>query len=315
MKQEHTENREEQGTFPYKTYEEILSEKHRQERFRHGMVVVSGIFLMLCAVIVGISMIWSNSANPLELFLQNSDSENLRLNFLGANSESTFPGSHNNALQQPIPETNGTEDVNCVSDVSQVVKKAQSSVVSIETETLVGDLVSGFGGSGIILSQNGYIITNSHVIQDSDSITVRLDDGARYLAFVVGDDRYHDIAVLKIDAENLMCAELGDSDAVKPGESAVAVGGRRESAQQAATLGIVSGISKEESLELLQTNAAINSANTGGPLLNAKGQVIGVNSAKMRIEGSDGLGFAVPINTVRSIAVELIRNGYVSVSP
>jgi len=315
MKQEHTENREEQGNFPYKTYDEILSEKHRQERFRHGMVVVSGIFLMLCAVIVGISMIWNNSANPLEPFRQNGGTGGLKLNFLGADSEGTFPGNNENVFQQPMPEVDGTDGLIYDSDVSQVVKKARTSIVSIETELPGDSVATGNRGSGIILSQNGYIVTNSHVICGSDSITVRLDDGGKYLAFVVGEERYYDIAVLKIDAENLICAELGDSDAVKLGEPAVAVGGYHGSTQQTATMGIVSGVSRNASLELLQTNAVINTANTGGPLLNTKGQVIGINSVQMRTDGSEGLGFAISINTVRSIAEELIRSGYVSAGP
>ena len=315
MKQEYTDKREEQEFFPYKTYDEILSEKHRQERFRHGMVVVSGIFLMLCAVIVGISMIWSKSANLFELFLQNDGDGGLKVNFMGANAESIFPGAFENILPPPIPEAEDSEDLIYVSDVSRVVKKAQPAVVGIETESIEGSTVSRNSGSGFILSQNGYIITNSHVIYDSDSITVTLDDGSNYLAFVIGDDRKHDIAILKIDANDLICAELGDSDTVKLGEPAVAVGSYHKSPLQTVTAGIISGVSQAPALELLHTDAVINSANTGGPLLNEKGQVIGVNSANVHPDGAEGLGFAIPINTVRSIAEELIRNGYVSTDP
>ena len=102
MKQEQTDYREEQGNLPYKTYDEILSEKNRQERFHHGMVIVSGIFLMLCAVIVGISMIWSNSSNPLELFRQNGDAGGLKLNFLGANADNPVLGNDGNAFLPPF---------------------------------------------------------------------------------------------------------------------------------------------------------------------------------------------------------------------
>ena len=315
MKQEQTDYREEQGNLPYKTYDEILSEKNRQERFHHGMVIVSGIFLMLCAVIVGISMIWSNSSNPLELFRQNGDAGGLKLNFLGANADNPVLGNDGNAFLPPFAEMGDAENLLYAFDFGRAIIRARASVVGIEAETFDGDSVSGSSGSGTVLSKNGYIITGSHVIRDSDSIIVTLENGERHAAFVIGNDNCCDIAVLKIDAENLVAAELGDSDVVAVGEPAIAAGGWFENAKQTSTFGTISGVAKYASHELFQTDAAIHAANTGGPLLNEKGQVIGINTAEIPLDGCDGLGFAIPINTALSIAENLIQNGSSLVHP
>ena len=320
MNREPKEYREEQGSFPYKTYDEILSDKRRQESFRHGMVVISGIFLMLCAVIVGISMVWSNSANPLELFRQTSDEGGIRIPFLGADPGEPPAGTDEDFTLPTVPKTENTKDLIYVSDVSDVVKKARSSVVGIEAEVYSGYMTSSSSGSGIILSEDGYIITNSHVIHGSDSINVTLDNGNSYAAFVIGDDSYSDIAIIKIDANGLVAAELGDSDTVEVGQPTIAIGNPTGMLQGTATFGIVSGVNRSVTVKnvvmnLLQTDAAINTGNSGGPLLNQQGQVIGINSVKVSVDGYEGLGFAIPINTARPIAEELIRNGSVAGRP
>jgi serine protease Do len=163
-------------------------------------------------------------------------------------------------------------------------------------------------------------MTNSHVISGCDSINVTLDTGMEYAAFVVGDDVYSDIAVLKIDAEDLCAASLGDSDQVQVGQPAIAIGNPTGYLQGTTTFGIISGVDRNmlvnnTVMNLLQTDAAINTGNSGGPLLNQSGQVIGINSAKISISGYEGLGFAIPINTARPIAEELVRNGSVTSRP
>lgn len=325
MNEQQEKQQNSQEPFPYKTYDEILMEKNRKERFHHGMVVMSGIFLMLCAVIIGISMIWNQNPNPLSLLSPTSEGAlpgesdthlalseapnivndlNFTLPFIGENKGETEPET----LSEP-------KDMIYVSDVSAIVKKARASVVGVEAETYTGYITSRTG-SGIILSEDGYIVTNSHVISGCDSIVVTLDSGEEYAAFVVGDDSYSDIAVLKIDAENLETAVLGDSDQVEVGQPAIAIGNPTGYLQGTTTFGIISGVDRNmvvnnTVMNLLQTDAAINAGNSGGPLLNQYGQVIGINSAKVTISGYEGLGFAIPINVVRPIAEELVRNGSV----
>lgn len=319
-----------QEPFPYKTYDEILMEKERRMRFRHGMVIMSGIFLMFCAVIIGISMIWNRSANPFTLLSQTaeggnagtgkpSDFNNAQMSQGGKDINFTLPFSKEPSKQESVIESAEDGSAIYVTDVSGVVKKAMASVVGIEAEFYTG-YVTTRTGSGVILSADGYIMTNSHVISGCDSINVTLDTGMEYAAFVVGDDVYSDIAVLKIDAEGLCAASLGDSDQVQVGQPAIAIGNPTGYLQGTTTFGIISGVDRNmlvnnTVMNLLQTDAAINTGNSGGPLLNQSGQVIGINSAKISISGYEGLGFAIPINTARPIAEELVRNGSVTSRP
>lgn len=319
-----------QESFPYKTYDEILMEKERRMRFRHGMVIMSGIFLMFCAVIIGISMIWNRSANPFTLLSQTaeggnagtgkpSDFNNAQILHDGKDSNFTLPFSKEPSKQDSVVENTEDSSAIYVTDVSGVVKKAMASVVGIEAEFYTG-YVTTRTGSGVILSSDGYIMTNSHVISGCDSINVTLDTGIEYAAFVVGDDVHSDIAVLKIDAEDLCAASLGDSDQVQVGQPAIAIGNPTGYLQGTTTFGIISGVDRNmlvnnTVMNLLQTDAAINTGNSGGPLLNQAGQVIGINSAKISISGYEGLGFAIPINTARPIAEELVRNGSVTSRP
>lgn len=319
-----------QEPFPYKTYDEILMEKERRLWFRHSMVVMSGIFLMFCAVIIGISMIWNRNANPFSLLSQtaegaetsNGKPSNMNTAQIlqgGKDSNFTLPFTKNPAAISEAPGSAEDGSALYVTDVSGVVKKAMSSVVGIEAEFYTG-YVTTRTGSGVVLTSDGYIMTNSHVISGCDSINVTLDTGEEYAAFVVGDDVYSDIAVLKIDAEDLCAATLGDSDQVQVGQPAIAIGNPTGYLQGTTTFGIISGVDRNmlvnnTVMNLLQTDAAINSGNSGGPLLNQAGQVIGINSAKISISGYEGLGFAIPINTARPIAEELVRNGSVTSRP
>ena len=312
--------------FPYKTYEEIRMEKERRRQFHHSMVVVSGIFLMFCAVIIGVGMVWNRSASPFQLLRQTSEAGGFNLAILNQPAEPPAESGKNAdfTLPEPSDKTEISDEAEPgqliqVADVSAVVKKARASVVGVEAESYTGYIPSR-SGSGIILSADGYIITNSHVIEGCDSISVTLDSGEQYIAFVVGNDSYSDIAVLKIDAENLSPAQLGDSDRVEVGQPAVAIGNPTGHLQGTTTFGIISGVDRtmvvnNTVMNLLQTDAAINSGNSGGPLLNGRGEVIGINSAKVSVSGYEGLGFAIPINTARPIAEELVRSGSVSARP
>jgi S1-C subfamily serine protease len=209
-----------------------------------------------------------------------------------------------------------------------VAEKAQKSVVGITTD-MTQTINTFFGpqtqkgtsmGSGMIVDPNGYILTNAHVIGDGeyDKITVSLIDGSSIEGKVLWYDSTLDLAVVKVDKTGLPAVELGDSDELMVGEPAVAIGNPMTlDLERTVTQGVISGLNRSITFEngttikpLIQTDASINSGNSGGPLFNAEGQVIGINTAKMST--AEGLGFAIPINTAKSILEQIIGNGTVS---
>lgn len=211
-----------------------------------------------------------------------------------------------------------------------IAKKVMPSVVGISTKTNV-TYQSWFGrqtgvsegvGTGIIVDENGYIITNSHVISDGevDTIQVQLNDGRECEGSVLWCDKTLDLAIVKIDEKGLQAAELGDSEDVNIGAYAVAIGNPLGMAfQRSLTQGVISGLDRSISVSegqsvttmdgLMQTDASINSGNSGGPLLNSKGQVIGINTAKVDSSKAESLGFAIPINTAKPIIEEIKEKG------
>jgi serine protease Do len=199
----------------------------------------------------------------------------------------------------------------------EIYKKCAPSIVSITSELQGGSSL----GTGIIISSSGYIVTNHHVIKDSIAITITLENGDQYFAVMVGGDEQSDLAVLKIDASGLTPAEFGDSQLVEVGDTVVAIG---NPVNQSLTMtnGIISAINRNISyngytMTLLQTNAAINEGNSGGPLINMYGQVIGITNMKMVSHYStiEGIGFAIPTNVAKAIVDELLKNGYVAGRP
>lgn len=181
---------------------------------------------------------------------------------------------------------------------------------------------SAASGSGFILSGNGYILTNYHVIENSDSITVALYDGTSYDARLIGYDESNDIAVLKIDAEGLSPVILGDSDNMNVGDDVVAIGNPLGELTFSLTSGTISALNREitmssgSTMDLIQTDCAINSGNSGGALFNMYGEVIGITNAKYSSSSSgasvDNIGFAIPVNNIRSIVESIIEKGYIS---
>lgn len=171
-------------------------------------------------------------------------------------------------------------------------------------------------GSGFILNSNGEILTNAHVVDRADRVTVTLKDGREYEGRVLGADPVTDVAVVKIDATDLPSVRLGDSEQLQPGEWAIAIGNPL-GLDNSVTVGIISATGRTSSqvgvpdkrVSFIQTDAAINPGNSGGPLLNQRGEVIGMNTAILR--GAQGLGFSIPINTAQNIAQELIATGRV----
>ncbi len=181
---------------------------------------------------------------------------------------------------------------------------------------------SAAAGSGFILTDDGYVITNHHVIENSDSITVSLYDGTAYEAELIGYDAGNDIAVLKVEAEGLTPVVIGDSENLNVGDSVIAIGNPLGELTFSLTSGAVSALDREITLsnsvtmELIQTDCAINSGNSGGALFNLYGEVVGVTNAKYSGSGGgasiDNIGFAIPVNHVKDIIKSIIENGYIT---
>lgn len=205
--------------------------------------------------------------------------------------------------------------------LQSIYEKCIHSVVSI-TCTLQNGTASG---TGVVLSENGYLITNCHVVEGADGISVLLTDGRTFDARLVGTDSLSDLAVLYIEAEDLTPAEFGDSGTLRVGDTVVAIGDPLGvELRGTMTDGIVSAINRDittggRTMTLIQTNAALNSGNSGGPLINCYGQVVGINVMKIgdyvNSSGVEGLGFAIPSTTVKEVVDQLISQGYVSGRP
>jgi len=228
--------------------------------------------------------------------------------------------------QSSVPNTTTVENINItpsdeISAVQAVAKKAMSSVVGITTIQVQRQFiweteVQGIG-SGVIVNSNGYILTNSHVIADGKAkrINVLFENGDTVDGEVLWNDSVLDIAIVKVKATNLPVADLGDSDSLEVGEIAVAIGNPLGlDFQRTVTAGVISGLNRSIRTEdgnvmenLIQTDASINPGNSGGPLLNSRGEVIGINTAK--VQTGEGLGFAIPINTIKPIINEVISTG------
>jgi serine protease Do len=209
--------------------------------------------------------------------------------------------------------------------IMEIAAKGKPAVVAISTETSITNPFGQTGivpaaGSGFILTADGYIVTNHHVIDGAQKITVMLDNGKSYPAKLVGSDSQNDIAVLKIDGKDLPTVTLGDSASLQVGELAVAIGNPLGELSGTVTAGIISALDRTVTIEnqtmtLLQTDAAINAGNSGGALLNSFGEVIGINTAKNAGTGIEGLGFAIPIDHAKPIIESLIKNGYIPGRP
>lgn len=279
-----------------------------------------------CLLLMGASIILLSSCTPAGRFLSPE-----RRTEQGLSSSSGI----NQPPSRPLTPT--AEDTNFV---VEVVERVEPAVVQIDTAQRVRNrtpnalndpfLREFFGGqpavprervirgsgSGFVISADGQILTNAHVVNQADVVTVSFPGGESYEGKVLGADPVTDIAVVKIAATNLPTVELGRSENVRPGQWAIAIGNPL-GLQETVTLGVVSATDRSASdigvsdkrIGFIQTDAAINPGNSGGPLLNARGQVIGINTAI--IGGAQGIGFAIPIDTAQQIAQTLITQGKV----
>ena len=296
---------------------------------RGGFIAV---LLTVVILLAGISTAMGVMNIKLFQQLQNQDQDNSQVSFTEASvsSDASVPDS-THAWEAP------TDDVRVelyapptsVPNVSQegglsfqeIYQKNIPSVVSVLCQ-----LPSGSGsGTGVVLSATGYIVTNCHVVEGAQSITLRFTDGQELPARIVGTDPVSDLAVLYVQATDLTPAEFGDSAQLQVGDAVAAIGDPLGvEFRGTMTDGIVSAINRDvttqgRTMTLIQTNAALNSGNSGGPLINCHGQVIGINTLKISAfvddAGVEGLGCAIPSTTVKEVVEQLISQGYVSGRP
>ena len=211
---------------------------------------------------------------------------------------------------QPVPEnTDGGYET------TYIYEKVNPSVVNITVYS--NQSIAALGsGTGIVMSEDGYIITNAHVVDGGTSVNVTFSDDTDANGTIIGMDATTDLAVVKVDKSGLTPAEFGDSSALKVGERIVAIG-NAGGLSSTITQGIVSGLDRDlgegaRSLKLIQVDAAINPGNSGGPLINRFGQVIGINSSKIASVDYEGIGFSIPINEAKPILESIISHGYVT---
>ena len=238
----------------------------------------------------------------------------------GANNISPDNSSSGNSTSDFLTYAIEDKDTSALS-TAEIAAKCGVSVVEIRTETVttgkwMQEYITEGAGSGVILTQDGYIVTNNHVIEGASKIKVTLQNGTDYDATLIGTDEKSDIALIKIEAKDLTPASIGDSDKLVVGEKAVAIGNPLGELGGTVTDGIISALDREVTIDgikmsLLQTNAAINPGNSGGGLFNGAGNLIAIVDAKSSGEGIEGLGFAIPVNDMTAVVQQLMDYGYV----
>lgn len=221
-------------------------------------------------------------------------------------------------------------DVDINTAITDAVAHVGPAVVTVintmpPRTSIFGGIIEGVSsGSGVIISSDGYIVTNHHVVEGAESLKIILADGSTLPASLVGIDQYADLAVLEVPGEMPAVASWGNSDTLKPGETVIAIGSPLGDFKNTVTVGVVSAMERSIEVDnnfqlegLIQTDAAINQGNSGGPLVNLAGQVVGINTLVIRGSNqggtiAEGLGFASPSNTALAIVTQLIEKGYVS---
>lgn len=312
--------------YRFTNYEAVGYGYVRKKRKTRGFIKAA-IVVLLCCLVTGFTVGGS-------VYLKLSERiDELELVIADLNKGDIFSGDIGFTLEDVLLTADGNS-----STVTKIAKRVGPSIVGIRMVTLsprnwyYGDAMSQskYEGSGIIIDSKGYIMTNYHVVQYADpknsiskntTLEVFLSDGRQAMAKFIGGDQKSDLAVIKIDLKNLPVAEFGDSDALEVGELAVAIGNPLGlEFQGSVTVGVISALNRtisidDRTLNLIQTDAAINPGNSGGALLNSKGEVIGINTAKISLSGVEGLGFAIPINEAKPIVDQLIMFGYVKGRP
>ncbi len=292
---------------PRVNYTETVHKKNNAKRYIAAAVAVAVVNFAVLGGMFGVGYSIGKKNTSI------GNKESLVENINNGNSESSSSKAANTA--------NNGEELSTV----EIAKKVGPSVVGIISTIQTG--ISIFGGtstsqgsgSGIIMSSDGYIVTNNHVIENATEVKVKLNTGTEYTAQVIGADSATDLAVIKINpTETLSVAELGESSELEVGEKAVAIGNPLGMEFFGSTTeGVISAVNRtitvdNRTMNVIQTDAAINSGNSGGALINSRGQVIGINAVKLAASGVEGMGFAIPISEAKPVISDLIEHGYVT---
>jgi len=280
------------------------------------------IYLFLLFVIVGVATLFGATVGGLVVYRLASKQ---LVNLQPASTQpavAALPASNQ-------AQTLAVNTIDVETAITSAVQNVGSTVVTVVSTVPGQQTFFGYtgdstaSGSGVFISSDGYILTNNHVIEGAQKIQVIFSDGSQQDATLVGTDQYSDLAVLKITGSVPAVANLGNSDALNPGETVIAIGSPLGDFKNTVTVGVVSATGRSidtgsgYSIDgLIQTDAAINQGNSGGPLVNLAGEVVAINTLIIRNSGSgtvaEGLGFAIPINTARVISEQIIQKGYVS---
>ena len=244
------------------------------------------------------------------------------MSLLGGNSISNITEGQRPSSVLNVNYTDTSKELTLAELYAKNVNSTVGITTAITTNYWGFQTTQPASGSGFIFSDDGYILTNYHVISGASSVTVTMYDGSTYDAVIVGYDASNDIAVLKIEATGLTPVILGDSDTINVGDTVVAIGNPLGELTFSLTSGVVSALDREVTfsdgtrMDLIQTDCAINSGNSGGALFNLYGEVIGITNAKFSSSGSgasiDNIGFAIPLNTIRDIVASIIEKGIVA---
>ena len=288
------------------------------------------LYLALVILLAGVAALSGAAAGGAVVYQVMNRVDAARLTSAAPVTES-LPASSKSQTQTQNPGTTLMVNTTQIdTTITQAVQKVGPSVVTV-VGTVPGQMTfrgmtnnGTVSGSGVFISNQGYILTNNHVISDTQGdLTIVLSDGTQETAKIVGADQYSDIAVLKTTGKVPAVATLGNSDVLNPGETVIAIGSPLGDFKNTVTVGVVSATGRSidsgngYSIDnLIQTDAAINQGNSGGPLVNLAGEVIAINTLIVRNSGAgtvaEGLGFAIPINTASTVAQQLIQNGSIA---
>jgi 2-alkenal reductase len=273
------------------------------------------LYIVLVIAVAGVSALTGAIAGGVAVYGIAQNQANTPL-------QEALPANHNDPSQRLVLNATDIETA-----ITQSVQKVSPTVVTVTgvipgQNTFFGptgdQMVSG---SGFFVTNQGYILTNNHVVEGTKEVSVILSDGSEQKAVIVGTDPYSDVAVLKTDGPVPAIAALGNSDVLNPGESVIAIGSPLGNFKNTVTVGVISATGRSINTgngyqieDLIQTDAAINHGNSGGPLVDLAGEVIGINTLIVRDSGNgdvaEGLGFAIPVNTAQAIAQQIIERGY-----
>ena len=288
------------------------------------------LYLALVILLAGVAALSGAAAGGAVVYQVMNRVETARLASAASVTESLPASSTSTSKSQSQGTTLMVDTTQIDTTITQAVQKVGPSVVTV-TGTIPGQMTfrgmsssSTVSGSGVFISSQGYILTNNHVIAGTQGdLTIVLSDGTQETAKIVGADQYSDIAVLKTTGKVPAVATLGNSDVLNPGETVIAIGSPLGDFKNTVTVGVVSATGRSIDTgngysidNLIQTDAAINQGNSGGPLVNLVGNVIAINTLIVRNSGTgtvaEGLGFAIPINTASTVAQQLIQYGSIA---